>query len=81
MPSVFAEGILFFRLNRYFLHMDPKFLSYWKRYVFHSLYTEGTALRMVLVDYRSIVAFVISTSVLLVTIIAYVSTPYLKDLV
>ncbi len=48
---------------------------------FRVFITEGTALRMVLGDYRSIVAFVISTSVLLLTIIAYVSKPYLKDLV
>tara|TARA_B100001142_G_C14272173_1_gene631329 strand:+ start:236 stop:397 length:162 start_codon:yes stop_codon:yes gene_type:complete len=41
----------------------------------------GTALGMTLVGYSTSAAIAIITSVLLLTIIAYISKPYLKDLV
>ena len=61
--------------------MDPKFPSYWKPYIVQSSYAAGTSLGMTLVGYSNSAAIAIVISVLLLPVIAYLSKPYLEDLV
>ena len=61
--------------------MPPKSPSYWKPYITQSSYAAGTSLDMTLVGYSNSAAIAIIIGVLLLTVIAYLSKPYLEDLV